>query len=310
MPATVRVLINPRAGSVAEADLTAVRAATGVEVVEVDSAEATRAAATEAARDGIETVVAAGGDGTLHLVVNGLMDAGDDANSRPALGVLPLGTGNDFARTLGIPLGDVPACVACVADGPRHRIDLIRYEHSGAGGSGYAVNVCAGGFAGTVGEVLTDELKATWGPFAYLVGAASLVPDITDYHTEVSWDDGPPERLDAFNVVVANGRTAAGGRPVAPRASPEDGLLDVVIVRTGGALDVARLAARVVAGDYLADDQIVFRRAGRVRIESQPGMWFNVDGELRANEPVAFEVVPGALRVVVGPDYRATVAEP
>ncbi|HEX8385694.1 MAG TPA: hypothetical protein VF576_05900, partial [Rubricoccaceae bacterium] len=200
-------------------------------------------------------------------------------------------------------LDDVASCLACLADGPRRALDVIRYAHEGTGG--YAINACAGGFSGAVGEALTDELKSTWGPLAYLVGAVKSLPDLADYHTSISWDGRPPERMDAFNVVVANGRTAAGGRPVAPRANPEDGLLDVVVVRAGSGLDLVRLAARVVAGDYLGDDQIVFNRVRHVRIESTPGMWFNVDGELRTNEPVEFEAVPGALRVVVGPDYVA-----
>lgn len=303
MPAPIRLLINPRAGSAEGADLGIAHDAPGIEVVEVDSEDGTREAAAQAARDGVETVVAAGGDGTLHLVVNGLMEVGRSADDRPALGVLPLGTGNDFARTLGFPLGDVAACLACLGTGPRRPLDVIRYSHEDQ--RGYAINACAGGFSGALGETLTDELKASWGPLAYLVGAVKTLPDLTDYHTAISWDGGPSERMDAFNVVVANGRTAAGGRPVAPRANPEDGLLDVVVVRSGTGLDLVRLAARVVAGDYLADDQIVFHRVRHVRIESTPGMWFNVDGELRTNEPVEFEAVPGALNVVVGPDYVA-----
>ncbi len=300
-----RLIVNPRAGSAGGADLSIAHSAPGIEVVEVETEDETREAATQAARDGVATVVAAGGDGTLHLVVNGLMAVGTCADERPALGVLPLGTGNDFARTLGLPLDDVATCFRCFPEGIRRPLDVIRYSHENT--VGYAINACAGGFSGTVGETLTPEFKASWGPLAYLVGAAKLIPDITDYRTEISWDGGPSERVHAFNVVVANGRTAAGGQPVAPRANPEDGLLDVVVVRAGTALDIARLGALVLAGDYLADDQIVFNQVRSVRIESTPGMWFNVDGELRTNEPVEFEAVPGALNVVVGPDYLASV---
>ena len=287
----------------AAADLSVAHDAPGIEVVEVETEDETRDAATAAARDGMKTVIAAGGDGTLHLVVNGLMAWGETADARPDLGLVPLGTGNDFARTLGLPLGDVAGCLTCLPDGPRRALDLIRYEHEDQ--SGYAINVCAGGFAGTVGETLTPEFKASWGPLAYLVGAAKLLPDLTDYRTEIAWDGGPPERLETFNVVVANGRTAAGGQPVAPRANPEDGLLDVVVVRAGTALDVARLAALVLAGDYITDDAIVFNQVREVRITSTPGMWFNVDGEMRTNAPIAFRVVPRALNVIVGPEYSA-----
>ena len=91
--------------------------------------------------------------------------------------------------------------------------------------------------------------------------------------------------------------------PVAPRANPEDGLLDVVVILQGTGLDIARLAARVLAGDYLEDDYVIYDRVAGLTVTSRPGMWFNVDGELRTNEPVTFEVAPAALRVVVGPTY-------
>jgi diacylglycerol kinase (ATP) len=147
-------------------------------------------------------------------------------------------------------------------------------------------------------------LKATWGPLSYLIGTVKALPDLSDFETYIGWDDEAPERIDALNVVVANGRTAGGGQPAAPRANPEDGLLDVVIVRDCTGVELAGLAARALTGDYLDSEHVLFRRVRRLRVESRPGMWFNVDGELHTNEPVSFEVMPGALHVAVGPSYR------
>lgn len=303
----MRVLYNSNAGSAAAADLDALRMLPGIELIDCAAPADTIAAAAEAARAGDERVVAAGGDGTVHLVANGLMEGGTSADTRPALGVLPLGTGNDFARTLGLELGLPPfETIDVIRRGPLRTVDLIRVSHPDqAGATQYAINVCAGGFSGTVDEVLTSELKATWGPLAYLVGAVKALPDLSDYDTRIAWDGGPAEPVHAFNVVVANGRTAGGGKPVAPRANPEDGLLDVVVVRSGTGMDIARLVARLVAGDYLEDDRILFRRVERLTVESHPGMWFNVDGELRTNDPITFEAVPSALRVVTGAAYVA-----
>jgi diacylglycerol kinase (ATP) len=308
----MRVFFNSNAGSAPDTDLDALRAAPDVDLVDCEDPDDTIEAAAQAARDGERRVIAAGGDGTVHLVANGLMEGADSAATRPALGVLPLGTGNDLARTLGLPLGRPPlVAFETVRQAETRTIDVIRVTHPGCEGlTRYAVNVCAGGFSGAVDEVLTSDLKGKWGPLAYLLGAAKALPDLTGHRTRVAWDGGPPEHVAAFNVVVANGRTAGGGTPVAPRASLEDGLLDVVVIRAGTGLDVARLAARVVAGDYLADDFVVFNRVREVSVEASPGMWFNVDGELRTNDPVTFEVVPGALRVAVGPDYVATVPDP
>ena len=307
------VLYNSKAGSAPSADVDALRTYPGVELVACEDPADTMRAAAEAGGAGHDVVVAAGGDGTIHLVANGLMESGATADDRPALGVLPLGTGNDFARTLGLPIGQPPGrAVEALRHAECRTLDLVRVSHpDGEGRTQYAVNVCAGGFSGAVDEELTDELKATWGPLAYLVGAVKALPALDGYHTTLAWDDGPAEVVDAFNIVVANGRTAGGGRPVAPRANPEDGLLDVVLIRAGTGLDLARLAARAATGDYLLDDDVVFNRVARVAVTSRPGMWFNVDGELRTNDPITFEAVPGALRVLVGPDYHAvTLGDP
>jgi diacylglycerol kinase (ATP) len=94
---------------------------------------------------------------------------------------------------------------------------------------------------------------------------------------------------------------------VAPTANPEDGLLDVVIVKSGSLLDVAGAAARLVVGNYLDSDQVLHRQARRVSVRSRPGMWFNVDGELFTQQPVTFTVLPHILRVVVGADYTPAV---
>jgi diacylglycerol kinase (ATP) len=260
--------------------------------------------ALDACIDGFDVVVAAGGDGTVHEVALGLMRA--QVGARSALAVVPMGTGNDFARTLALPLNDPPAALArALTPGAARPLDLIRVY--GAGFDTWAVNACAGGFGGEVDEAMTPELKSSWGTLAYLIGAVRALPELKDYDTRMRYDEGPEERVEAFNVVVANGRTAAGGRPAAPLANPEDGLLEIVVVLRSGPIDIARLAARVFAGDYLSDPQVIHRRARRLEVRSRPGMWFNVDGELLSKEPLTFEAVPGALRVVVGEEY---VAEP
>lgn len=305
-PPPMRVLYNSKAGSAEGADVDALRTVPGVDLVDCDDPEATMRAAAEAALEGHDLVVAAGGDGTVHLVANGLMQAGSTAATRPALGILPLGTGNDLARTLAVPIGAHPfEALDALRRAERRAIDVIRVSHDGDDGevTQYAINVCAGGFSGAVDEILTSEMKANWGPLAYLVGAMQALPDLADYDTRLAWDGGPEERVAAYNVVVANARTAGGGKPVAPRANPEDGLLDVVVIRADA--DLARLAARVLAGDYLDDDDVVFNRVSRLHVASTPGMWFNVDGELRTNAPITFEAVPGALRACVGPAYQA-----
>jgi len=306
----MHILVNPHAGSLTDADRLALHAASDVEVVSVDGPDATRETAARLAREGVEMVVAAGGDGTVHLVANGLMAGGEDAVSRPILGVIPRGTGNDFARTLGLPLGTtIEASLDALRSGTSRALDLIQMDH--ATGGCYAVNACAGGFSTTIDETMTDALKATWGPFSYFVGGVKALPEMEAHDVLIDWDFGPTERIRAVNVVVANGRTAGGGHPVAPRGNAEDGLLDVVVIRDGSALDISRLAALALSGaDYAEDDLVVYNRVHRVRVEATPGMLFNVDGEILTDEPIAFEAVHAALRFVVGPGYQIDAGAP
>jgi diacylglycerol kinase (ATP) len=292
------ILANARAGTAATAaDIFSELAHRGdIILCQPESAEELSRCAAEAVRSGCDTVVAAGGDGTVHTVVNALADHLE----RVRLAVLPLGTGNDLCRTLAIP-ADPWAALSVALDGTERRIDLIRVES--AARSQLCVNVAAGGFSGQVQEALDDEVKAWWGPLAYLRGAVNVLPTLTDYRTTIRRDHGPAETVEVLNLLVANGRTAAGGLRVAPRANPEDGLLDVVTVGCAPLLDLTGIAARLLAGDYLASEYVTHRRARRLDVTSTPGMWFSIDGELLTNQPVTFTAWPRALRVVVGPGY-------
>jgi len=260
--------------------------------------------AAEAAAADYDRVIAMGGDGTIHEVVNGLMTV----DAPPTLAIIPLGTGNDLARTLALPRDPLEA-LALVAEGETRALDLIRVQPTD-GATRYGINAAAGGFSGQVDEELTPEMKRRWGPLAFLLGAVSALPDIEAYATRIAFNDEAPTAVDAFNIVVANGRTAGGGKPVAPVANPEDGLLDVVTIEEGTLAALSQVAAQLVAGTYLDHPLVTHRRVRSVRVEASPGMWFNVDGELLTNEPVTFEAVPQALPVVVGPAYQATPPAP
>ena len=287
------VILNPEAGSAKEAAAVVrrIRHLPDVAVrLTARKGDAVRFVRT-ALRKGCEMIVAAGGDGTLNEVVNGI----GTTNSDVRLGLIPLGTGNDFARTLGLPT-DLDEAIAVLAAGQTRAIDLVRVTSDNVR---YFVNVSAGGFSGLVNEKLTPAMKKTWGPLAYLRGAVAALPQLRAYRTKVSFDKKKPLTLSLYNVVIANGRYVAGGRLIAPKASIEDGLLDIILIKERSAAELALLAAKVALGHHLSSDAIVFRRAAKVTVNSRPGMWFNVDGELVGNDPAAFEVLPRALQFVV-----------
>lgn len=296
------VILNKNAGSaeVAESVIDAFDAEAELDCRMPEKEGESAALAREAVREGFDVVAAAGGDGTVNQVVNGLMEEEGEAT----LAVLPLGTGNDLARMLDIP-HDLDKALALIVEGQPRRLDVFRFETPSR--SVFGINAATGGFSGKVGETLTSELKANWGPLAYLIGAASLIPEIEEYETYLSYDGGAPEKVNALNVIAANGRTVAGGKRVAPLSNPEDGLLDVVVVKNGTVVELGDIAARLVAGKFLNHPIVMYRTAHSLRVESSPGMWFNVDGELINDEPVVITIQKGALPVIVGPDYNPVV---
>jgi diacylglycerol kinase (ATP) len=297
------ILINPNAGSANAAEAVRSQAASSDGVVCRTSPDPSTVdrLVEQAVHDGAERIVAAGGDGTVNSVLNAIRRRHVDVQ----LGLVPLGTGNDLARTLAIP-NALESALAVATRGSARLIDL--YVVRWAGSSRFGINVAAGGFSGQVDEALSDDLKAAWGPMAYLVGAAQVIPNLEKYTTHISVDGGARRRIQALNIVVANGRTAAGGRPVAPPANPCDGLLDVVIVKQGKASELAKVATQLVTGNYLESPLVTHQRVRHIAVASEPGMWFNVDGELITNEPLSIEVMPRAQSMIVGPTFQPSPA--
>lgn len=236
-------------------------------------------------------IIVAGGDGTLNEVVNGLGTRG----KRMVIGLLPRGTGNDFARTLGLPTS-IEENIDIIRAGKTRRIDLVRVKSKG---TRYFVNMSAGGFSGMVDKKITRRIKRTWGPLTYIRGAAAALPKMHGYKTKILFDDDEELTAELYNVVVANGRFVAGGLPIAPTAEPDDGFLEVVLFPKRGAPEMALLAAAIVLGKHLSNNATILRRAKKVAIRSNPGMWFNVDGELVGSAPATFQLVPLALKFIV-----------
>lgn len=290
------IVVNPNAGSVEETGALRERLAslpdTSIALTEKEG-DAERIAR-EAVRSGVDLVVAAGGDGTLNEVVNGLAE--DFGRAR--LGLLPLGTGNDFARTINVP-ADLEASLAILQEGRTRATDVGRATFGGK--CRHFINMAVGGFSPIVSE-RADEAKERWGPLAYLRGAIGALPELSGFKATLRFADGERMEIETYNIVLSNGRFVAAGIPVAPGSILDDGLLDVLIAPVTSVPQLAVLVPQVLLGRHMESDLLVFRRTASVEIESDPPMMWNVDGEIIGDQPARFEVLPRVLQVIVGPE--------
>jgi diacylglycerol kinase (ATP) len=257
--------------------------------------------AAEAAQDWrAGLLIVAGGDGTINDAVNGLGKAGFPEGV--TLGILPAGTGNDLAATLEIP-NDADLAEDVIRQNRVRTLDVARVKSEGVG-ERFFINVATGGLGAEISDANEGEFKKRWGKLSYLRASLEVAKDF-DVRELTLYLDGEPREVRAVNVVVGNCRFAGGGWLAAPKANPEDGLLDVVIIEKLGLADVLQLAPRSLArSDYLDKEGVFSARAKEIRVETQPpGLEFTADGEVIGDEPAEFSVIPHALKVVVGPEY-------
>src|SRR5215217_581079 len=201
--------------------------------------------AARAWREGLLIVV--GGDGTISEVVNGLGRAGFPEGV--TLAILPAGTGNDLAEPLAIP--DDPEDAEAVLRQNRVRtLDVVRVLSEGIGEQ-FFINVATGGMGAEISGLADAEMKNRWGKLAYLRASLEVARDYGGKEVTLTLD-GAEHNLRAVNLAIGNCRYAGSGWLAAPRANPEDGLLDLVVIEDVGAWEVLNLAPTVLAdSDYL-----------------------------------------------------------
>ncbi|MBL8849144.1 MAG: diacylglycerol kinase family lipid kinase [Planctomycetaceae bacterium] len=265
-----------------------------IALVASDSREAAQQAVRGAVASNVPRIIAAGGDGTVSAVVDALADC-DTVTTDMA--VLPLGTGNDLSRTLGMSLQPEEALQACLA-GASTPMDVIRAT-SGSNSRNVA-NMATAGNSGRYAQVLTDEQKKAWGPFCYLRGVLDVLQDLQVFEIECRVDDGPAEQFRALNLFVANGRTSGGGVEVAPRAELADGMFDLVLIRDGSPLELATLTADYLLTSFLENDLVVWRQCRSLEVVAREPLPFSADGDILGNAPANFAIRPAAVRVVRG----------
>lgn len=254
-----------------------------------------------AARDGVDAVVAIGGDGTISEVVNGLLRAGSGTSDVP-LGIIPAGTGGDTVRTLGIPR-DPRSALLCVAHGRRRRIDAgcVTFDPRGSRRrQRFFLNVADAGLGGdTVAAV--DGLKRLGGRLGFLLGTLGALARFRPAKVRIQIDGGADDWTGVVDVVACgNCRFFGGGMQIAPRADPADGLLELVVVDHRPPWKSIPGLRRLYDGTVLEDPAVRYRRVRSAEVTAdRDDVRVDVDGEFPGMLPARFEVLPGALEVLV-----------
>jgi diacylglycerol kinase (ATP) len=279
------VILNPAARSERARNVwEQIQSLPGANVRPTEKPGDARRLAREAAEAGARAVVAAGGDGTINDVVNGL------AGSGTALGILPVGTMNVFAAELGLP-NDLNEAWEVIEAGYTRSIDLAQANDH------YFVQLAGIGFDAQVVERTSWNFKKNFGPLSYLVSAAQIAaqkPPRIVVEREGRISEG------SF-VLIGNGRYYGAPIKVFKDAKLDDGLLDIVILKNLGYLELARFLTGVFTGTHTESEDIEYFQAPVVSVRSEEDVPVEVDGELMGKLPVEFRIAPPKLRVVV--DY-------
>ncbi len=287
-----RLVLNPVAGQsyrLADLDDTIgylVRQGWELSLVETQSSDEAMGLARQAAVDGMDLVIAIGGDGTVNEVVNGL------AGTPTALAVIPMGSGNVWVREQGLPPEPLEAAHA-LAHGQIRSVDL------GLAGSRYFLLMASVGFDAAVVKALSDEAKQALWPLGYLLKGITVAIDFAGEETVITVDDREVGG-ETVLVVIGNTRLYGAFAQITPHASIDDGLLDVCILHGKGGLPLISLFA---LGALLQRPDMVGNvdsyRAREVTISSQTPLFVQTDGEPIGTTPMTFRAVPRALRVLV-----------
>lgn len=252
--------------------------------------------AREAARAGTECIIGVGGDGTAREVVSGVLEAGLGESTQ--VGLLPFGTGADLCRTLGIPR-DLDQAVARLASGKVRRIDAGRADLTGRDGrpvTAWFVNIASFGLSALVSEKVNAAPKALGGRGSFLVGTLRALASFRSREVTVRVDGALLYAGPLVFATAANGRYFGGGMHVAPQAVPDDGLLDVVVVRDAPRTRLLRQIPGIYKGNHLDQPEVSVARGARIEAEAEPGqVWIELDGEPLGTLPARFQVLPGAL---------------
>ena len=236
--------------------------------------------AIEAARLAVERrydlVVAAGGDGTISEVVNGMAEQ----EYRPKLGIIPVGTTNDFARALQIPR-DIVAAAEIIAKGDRIPIDIGRMNEK------YFINIGGGGSLTELTYDVPSKLKTVIGQLAYYLKGIEMLPSLKATNMSIEYD-GKLFEGEAMLFLVGLTNSIGGFEKLAPNSSINDGMFSLLILTKTNLADFIRIASLALRGEHINDSKVIYTKANRIKVYSDEKVLLNLDGEFGGMLPAEF----------------------
>tara|TARA_R110002073_G_scaffold218689_5_gene379043 strand:- start:13455 stop:14396 length:942 start_codon:yes stop_codon:yes gene_type:complete len=259
----------------------------------------------EALQDGVDVVVAIGGDGTINEVANGFFENGEAIRPEAAMGILPFGTGGDFRKTVGIPK-DIEKAAQVLARNQSKPIDLGRLDYTTRDGGTEQrmfVNIASFGMSGEIDEEVNSSSKRLGGRLTFMLATAKVGMRYKGKRVRVVFDGDEETSLETniSTIAVANGQYFGGGMHVAPNAEVDDGRFDVIAIGEMGTLESMWKGRHLYSGSHLNLDNVSERRATSIYAESADGqdVILDVDGEVPGRLPATFTLVPRALNLVL-----------
>jgi len=247
--------------------------------------------ATKAARLAVERqfdiVIAAGGDGTIHEVVNGLAEQ----TYRPKLGIIPAGTTNDFARAVQIPR-DIGAALDIITKGDTIPVDIGRINDK------YFINIAGGGRITELTYEVPSKLKTMLGQLAYYLKGMEMLPSIKASDLRIEYD-GKLFEGEAMLFLVGLTNSIGGFEKLAPDSSINDGLFSLLILKKINLAEFIRIATLAVRGEHVNDSNVIYTQANRIKVFSNEKVQVNLDGEFGGLLPAEFENLYRHLEVFV-----------
>ncbi len=239
---------------------------------------------------GFDVIIAAGGDGTIYEVVNGMAKK----RHRPTLGIIPCGTSNDFARALGIPKSIVRSC-GVIAAGKTKKIDLGRVNDR------YFINIAGGGTLTELTYEVPSKLKTVIGQLAYYVKGIEKLPFIRPMHMRLETREQVIADDEIMLFLIANSPSVGGFNRLAPKANLSDGKLDCLVVKKASLPEFIRLATLALKGDHIKDPNILYFQTDYLKatVVGEGKVQLNLDGELGGQLPCECQALPGHLDVFI-----------